>query len=284
MAPAAWCTAHTVAYRTRRIFWIGIALSFFACGILASAVRSFDARRAAAITLALELPPLRSAVVVQEAATAAERAYLDAGMASHEELAAAYVVPSISPASRLADALGHITSALTAAGDRVRIVRLHVDATPTQQTGVRVYAGSMTIDADTHALARFLTLIDLGSAMLVRDAIDPETLRALVANIERLSPAALPAAERLFFTDLLTYAAGPDAMEGPLLDALPDAAAPLIRSMLLQGGLASVRTAFSGIASRVKSEAAWPLPLVAVRSFQREGTHVVLTFDVYGRS
>lgn len=266
-------------------FWVGMLFAFVACGIMIAIGRSVAARRDAALTVALELPFLRSSVAVLEAATHAERLFVETSLTSHEELAAAYVLPVGSSASRLVASLDDIADALAQRGVSVRIHR--VDSGPASQPndeGVVTAPITLTISTDDRTAARFLEIVELGSSMLVRDALEPMAERALLSALDASAPGALPAAARFLATDLLDYAAQPDVVEGRMFADVPSDIADRLRALLLRHGLGSVRSALGDIAPMIRATHAWPLPLVRVESFVREGDRLTIVLTAFSRA
>lgn len=263
-------------------FLVGIFLAILACGMIVSIGRSFRLSRQAAITIAAELPSIRAKVALLRAITDAEESFAATGMTSRAELAEAYILPARSPSPRLASSLSDIAAALTRAGIPLHIDRLHIGDASDAGGNLRTYDATLSVIADEEAIARFIHLIEIGSTMMVHDVLESSVRDTVRRMTEEASPSSLPALERFFLTDILTYAIESDAREMAVVEKMPASTRDAVRAALLRGGLASVRSALHDIAAPLRTKASWPMPMMALRSIHRDGSRFLLNLTVFG--
>lgn len=267
-----------------------IALAAGIAGVVAGAwlllghLDAFGPKRDVAVLVGSSLPQLRSRVALLSANVEAEKLFGIEKHASREEQAAAYILPPRPEGSRAAAALQEAASALSANGATVTVQSLSFASAATEVDGHGELSGTLRLAGASENVLRLLTIVEFGGAISVRDALSPKAVRTFLETVEREAPLALPAAEEFLFSDLLTYAADPAAAEQRLLrDVPPESAAP-IRTMLLSSGLSNVRSALSPVATRLKQQRLWPMPLIRLDGLEHEGDGAwVVQLTIFGR-
>ena len=264
-------------------FTVGILLSIGACGVLASHARLFSQKRDTAVMIGTQLPQLKSTVSLLSASVEAERIFAEQSLTAREEQASVYVLPDGSPAPRTVKTLQEISRSLSDNGDFV-LEKLTFDAVPQDQGNFKTLKARAVIRGSFQKTARLLGVLGFGGDMVVRDTLSPAVQEEFLRQIEATAPLSLKRAEEFLYTDLMQYAANPDKNEQRMLEDIPTAAVSDIRATLLGAGLASVRSAFVGIASGLFEKGLWPMPLMNVQTVERNGDRWEIEFLVFSRS
>ena len=109
-------------------------------------------------------------------------------------------------------------------------------------------------------------------------------LESLLDLVAALPLAFAEAAEEFLFGDLVTYAADPTAAEQRLLRDMQPEAATSVRTLLLTSGLSDVRGALSSVASRLKQQRLWPMPLMRIDGLDHDADESwTVQLSVFGR-
>jgi len=267
-----------------------VALATGVAGVLAGAwlllghLDAFGPKRDVAVLVGSALPELRSRVALLSANVEAEKLFGIERHASREEQAAAYVLPERPEGSRAAAALQEAASALSANGSAVSVVSLAFAASATEVDGHGELAGTLKVKGSAENVLRLLTIMQFAGDISVRDALPPKAVREFLETVESESPLSLPAAEEFLFGDLVTYAADPTAAEQRLLRDMQPEAATSVRTLLLTSGLSDVRGALSSVASRLKQQRLWPMPLMRIDGLDHDADESwTVQLSVFGR-
>lgn len=263
-------------------FIVGILLSIAACGVLASYVGLFSQKRDTAVMIGTQLPELKTSVALLSASVDAERIFASQALAAREEQASVYILPDGSPAPRTVTMLQEISRTLGENGD-FTLEKLTFDGESKDEGSFTTLTARAVFRGSFQKTARMLAILGFGGDMMVRDTLSPEDQSTFLRLIEATAPASLRRAEDFLYLDLMQYAAEPDKSEQRMLEDVPNAAISDIRAVLLDAGLASVRSAFDGIASGLFEKGLWPMPLMKVRSLERSGDRWTVEFAVFGR-
>lgn len=264
------------------LFGVGILLSIGACGVLASHIGLFSQKRDTAVMIGTQLPELTSEVALLSANVEAEKMFATQALAAREEQASVYILPDGSPVPRTVKVLQEISRTIGQDGHFV-LEKLTFDPASKDQGGYRTFIAHAVFRGSFQNTARMLAILGFGGDMMVRDVLSPEAQNTFLRFIESTAPTALRRSEDFLYLDLMQYAAQPDKSEQRMLEDLSVSAASDIRAMLLDAGLASVRSAFDDIASGLFEKGLWPMPLMNVRSLERSGDRWIVEFAVFGR-
>lgn len=263
-------------------FCTGLVLFMVACGVIASHARLFTQKRDTAVMIGSQLPVLKSTVALLSASVDAERAYSLQALAAREEQASAYILPGVSPVSRVVSALQEIVIGLDR-GDELTLESQTFASTPKDTGSIKETSGTVVLQGSFRAVAELLMVIGYGGDMMVRDVLSVEDQQKFLEQVEVSAPLSLQAAEDFLYLDLVEYASSPDSAEQSILpDAQPDVV-DAVRSFLLQAGLAGVRSALSHVAPHLKERKLWPLPLMRVQSIVRDGNRWTVQMIAYSR-
>ncbi len=263
-------------------FACGILLSIGACGILASHARLFSQKRDTAVMIGVQLPELKSIVSLLSASVEAERIFASQALTAREEQAAVYILTDSSPVPRTVKTLQEISTALGKDG-HFSLEKLTFDPKPKDEGSFKTVMAHAVFRGSFQNMARILAVLGFGGDMMVRDTLSPVTQDTFLRQIEATAPLSLRHAEDFLYLDLMQYASDPDAREQRMLQDVPTSAVSDIRATLLQAGLGSVRSAFSGIAAGLFEKGLWPIPLMNVRSVERTGDLWAVEFVVFSR-
>ncbi len=263
-------------------FVAGILLSIGACGVLAAHVGLFSQKRDTAVMIGTQLPELKTAVALLSASVEAERIFATQALAAREEQASVYVLPDGSPAARTVKTLQEISRVLGEEED-FSMEKLTFDAAPKDQGSFSTLTARAVFRGSFQKTARMLAILGFGGDMMVRDTLSPDDQDAFLRQVEAMSPTSLRRAEDFLYLDLMQYAADPDKSEQRMLEDVPTVSVSDIRATLLDAGLATVRSAFTGIAAGIYEKGLWPMPLMKVRSLQRDGDRWAVEFAVFSR-
>ncbi len=263
-------------------FVAGILLSIAACGVLASHASLFSQKRDTAVMIGIQLPELKTAVALLTANVEAERVFAEQARAAREEQASVYILPDGSPAPRTVKTLQEISRALGEDGD-FNLEKLTFDDAPHDEGTFQTLTAHAVFRGSFQETARMLAVLGFGGDMMVKDVLHVQDEEAFLRQIEAARPLSLGRAEDFLYLDLLRYAAAPDKSEQYMLEDIPSAAVSDIRATLLDGGLADVRLAFAGLASRLLQTDLWPTPLMKVRRIERHGDRWLVEFALFRR-
>jgi hypothetical protein len=265
-------------------FVAGVAGILVGCGLLLKHIDAFGPKRDLAVLIGSALPELRSRVALLEANVEAERLFGIEKQAAREEQAAAYILPDEPDGARTVSVLQETAAALSAAGAQIDIKSIAFDREAVTADGVRQLHGKITLNGRSEHVSRLLTGLGFSGDLSVRDALPPEKSREFLAAVEKDSPLSLPGAEEFLFSDLVAYAADPDAAEQRVTRDMQPEVAANVRTILLAAGLADVRASLSAVAPRLKQQRLWPMPLLRVDSLTQEnGGEWIVGITVFGR-
>lgn len=264
-------------------FCIGILSTVIACGVLIAHADLFRQKREQALTIGMQLPELESSVALLKANVEAETLFFENGLTSREELADAYILPLGSPVPRLVASLSAIADALSKGGSVVKIEKVTVDSPPVTTDGIKKYHAHLVLRGTFQTVSRFLGILSFSGDMMVKDVLPTATESALLQAIESIAPLSLRSVEDFLYMDLLEYASDPDQSEERMLSDIPTDTAHELRSMVLEAGLAHVRSSLQDIAKTLRLKRVWPFPLVDVVSVRRDADRWMIDMTVYGR-
>lgn len=255
------------------LFFVGVLSIILACGVIASHVRTFSVKRDTAVLIGTSLPELRTSVALLRSTVEAETLFARQARSAREEQAAAYIFPSGSPVPRAVLTLEQLSLALRDSTNGQFSLGSLTFSSKTENKGThKILDGTAVMRGSFQDVARLLGVLSIGGDMMVRDALAPGVEEQFLRAIGTDQPLALRAAQDFLYLDLLEYALSPDLVEQGALSGVSDALRPTLRQMLLQGGLAEVRTALGPVAERLKERNVWPIPLIQVTSLSREGS------------
>ncbi len=246
---------------SRLLAWAGIGAILLALTIFSVRLQRLSVMREEAVHTGNRLPELRAHIRLLEARLAADTAYGSDLRASREEQAAAYVLPSSVDGSHV---FRVFRDAVTALG-RTEVGAPTIDslsvepATPEAASAMIVIRGRGT-SAQFGAL---YGIVQWSGYLTVQDALD-SSADAFLETVERAAPLSLPAIEEFLRTDLLAYAADPDAIEARIFRDMTPSLAAELKTSLLRSGLGSVRLTLTPVASFLKERRAWPLPFLSL--------------------
>lgn len=264
-------------------FVVGAMLTVAACGVLVSHTRLFSQKRDTAVMIGTTLPELKSEVALLAANTEAEQLFIESALESREELADAYMLPVTSPGPRLADVTNELARALSdQTKSPVNVAKIAFDQ-PEDKGSYKATPAHLTLKGSFQSVARFLGILGFSGDMMVKDVLSADTQADFLTRTERAAPLSLKEAEDFLYLDLLSYAAEPDIRESRLFKDMSTDAIAEIRALLLQNGLAEVRTAFGGVAAELKEAKAWPMPLTRIDGVERNGEMWTVSVTVFGR-
>jgi len=266
------------------LFAIGCVSAILACGLVASYVRTFELKRDTAVLVGTSLPELKTSVALLQSSVEAERIFARQARAAREEQAAAYVLPATSPVPRGVLAIEQLSLALRDASNGGFSLRSLSFSPGTENHGThKTQKGTLVVDGAFSDVAKLLGALSIGGDMMVRDALDEGVEQEFLRTVGTDEPLALKAAQDFLYRDLLEYASVPDIAEQGALSTVSDFARADLRSMLLAGGLSSVRESLGPVASRLKERKVWPLPLIDVASIDRTGDRYTVTLELQSR-
>lgn len=274
----------TDALRRRQIpgllfFGGGALLVIAACGILASHARLFSQKRDTAVMVGTQLPELKTSVALLAASVEAEQLFTQQALAAREEQASAYVLPQGSPVRRGTSAMQEV--AVAVGGLKLQTLTF---AKSTEDHGSdKTIAGSFVVTGGFANVARMLAVLGYGGDMMIRDVIPVADQQEFLRLMEAASPLSLRGAEDLLYLDLAEYAADPDKREMEALVDIPTDAQSDVRTVLLSAGLAGVRDALGPVAKHLKQQSLWPLPLMRIDGFSRNGDRWTVQFTLFSR-
>lgn len=263
------------------LFVSGLLLFIGACGVLQSHARLFGQKRDTAVMVGTELPKLKSTVALLSASVEAERVFAEQAMAAREEQASVYILPNATPVTRLVSTVQELVNSVSKDSPMV-VEKLTFDA-PADAGSYKTVKAHLTLRGSFQSLSRILAVLGFSGDMMVRDVLPIEVQEAFLSQIEALSPASLSRAEDFLYLDLIQYAAAPDKAEQRLFADVPTDAISEIRATVLEGGLAHVRSAFTGIATQLRERNLWPLPLLRVDQIVRDGERWTVEMTAYRR-
>ena len=263
-------------------FTLGILLTAAACGVLAKHARLFSEKRDTAVMIGTQLPELKAQVALLDASVEAERIFAERALAAREEQASVYVLPKGSPVSRVVSSVQEIVLGLKNDGP-LALKSIAFQKKPDDHGSVKTVQGTLVLEGRFTDIAAVLTVLGFGGDLMVRDVLPLHDQELFLEEVGRVAPLTLKRAQDFLYLDLLEYAAAPDTAEGRLTaDAASDIVLSL-RSMLLQAGLASVRSALGPVADELKASELWPLPLVRIDRVIRNGNTWTITLTALGR-
>lgn len=266
------------------MFACGMLLAFLACGLLASHARSFSVKRDTAVMIGVSLPELRSSVALFSANREAERFFSENGESAREEQAEVYVLPNAPSATRTVSVFQSIASALMKEGKVAGTVStVTFEKNPVDHGTFKTLGVHLELTGDFRFLARFLSVLSYGGTMMIRDVLSDAAAADFLKQVNLSSPLSLKAAADFLYTDLIEYAAKPDAAEQELLKDIPIDVQSQLRSFMLSSGLASVRNSLSSIALSLRDAHSWPLPLLSVQNFRQDGKKWIVELRLYRR-
>ncbi len=263
-------------------FIAGMLLAIGACGMLASHASLFSRKRDTAVMIGTQLPELKSTVSLLSANVEAERIFAEQVLSAREEQASVYILTDGSPAPRTVKTLQGISRLFGIDGDFV-LEKLTFDSAPKDFGSFKTLTAHAVFRGSFQKTARMLAVLGFGGDIMVRDTLSPAVQDAFLRQIEASAPLSLNHAEDFLYLDLMLYAANPDKSEQRMLEDVPSSTVSDIRATLLNAGLASVRSAFVGIASGIFEQRLWPMPLMKVRNLQRTGDRWIVEFAVFSR-
>lgn len=265
-------------------FFGGLILVVLACGMLVNHSRLFSLKRDTAVMIGSTLPELTSSVALLEANVEAEKFFTENALASREELADVYMLPSESPAPRTVDVLTELAKAMRDEdGNTLSLDRVSFHANPEQREGFKAYTADVTLRGNFQLVASFLGVLGFSGDMMIKDVLSLDDRDTFLTSVEHVAPLSLRQAEDFLYLDLLAYAADPETRENRLFKDMPEAVVPDLKALLLRAGLADVRLALSHVASSLSTKNVWPLPLLTVDTAERSGNQWNITLTAYGR-
>lgn len=219
-------------------------------------------------SLAMDLRELRSSVNILKVNIESERLYGQVGKAALEEQATVFVLPSSVDQNRTLRLFKQIALSVSTKEKPLLFEALTFEATtPGDPTKI---PARITLKGDLQDVTDFLNVLRWSGYFTIHDVIGARS-SIILKKIQAEAPLALPAAEELLRTDLLAYASRPDQTEEQALQDLPDSLKTEIRQLLLEAGLADMRFSLRDVASSLRTERAWPLPLLMVDDISYEG-------------
>ncbi len=233
--------------------------------------------RDTAISMAKELPELRSSNSILKGNIDSERLYGQVGKAALEEQAAAYVLPVTLDQERIRRLFQRIVDAVSETNP-ITIDRFTFGGST--QSGALVFIPSeMVLSGSEQGVSDFIGILRWSGTFTVHDIVRGQA-ETFLKRIQAEQPLALPAAEEFLRMDLLAYASRPDQAEEDAFQDLPSNVATDVKQLLLEAGLADVRSSLKTIAPLLRSQQAWPLPLLSIEqlSFEAGKGTVRLTF------
>lgn len=274
--------AHLRQSRFPLLFTAGALIAFAAAIILVSHIHSFALKRDEAMKLGLTLPGLQGQVSLAKVTLQAEKAYLQQAHAAAEEQAQAFVLPKKADTNRLERALITAAASLKDAGLNVKFGSLSVlgskDNDIASETQVNV-----VLSGDRASVVPILSLLDLSGYATVSDIVGDETVSQVLTDVNAMSPESLSDALQFLSTDLLTYASQAGALESRLTQHMSTDDALALRTLLLTRGLAHVRATLAPMASDLKTQRAWPLPLVQIETVSQDDHQWLIGLNLYSR-
>jgi hypothetical protein len=263
-------------------FFAGTALVLISCAVLAAHARLFGQKRDTAVMVGTQLPELKSSVALLAASVEAEQIFAEQALLAREEQAAAYILPEGSPVGRAVSAIQETMIGFKK-GDGLTLEKLSFGQEPEDHGSIKTTAGTMVLRGPFADVAAFLTVLGYGGDMMIRDVIPVADQQVFLALVEETAPLSLKGAEDFLYLDLVQYASSPDREEQRILaDAAPEAAGE-IRTLLLQIGLAGVRSALGPVAPHLKARELWPLPLLRIDRLTRDGDRWTADITLYSR-
>lgn len=263
-------------------FGMGTVFTIGACGVLAGHARLFSQKRDTAVMIGTQLPELKSEVALLQASVEAEQIFAEQALAAREEQAQAYVLPEGSPVSRAVSSLQETVIGFEK-GDDLRLEKLTFLSSTEDHGSYKTTNGTMILRGSYDSVAALLSVLGFGGDMMIRDVLSVEDQQEFLALIESNAPLSLKAAEDFLYLDLVQYASAPDREEKRMLGDAPAEVMDAARLLLLQAGLADVRTALGPVAEHLKAKKLWPLPLMRMSSVQRDGDRFTVEIVLYSR-
>jgi hypothetical protein len=265
-------------------FFVGTLCIILACGVIASHVQTFGVKRDTAVLIGTSLPKLRTSVALLRSTVEAEELFARQARSAREEQASAYILPGGSPVPRAVLTLEQLSLALRDASQGQFSLQSLTFASTSENRGThKTLDGTAILRGSFQDVARLLGVLSIGGDMMVRDALMPGVEEQFLHIIGTDQPLALRAAQDFLYLDLLEYALSPDIAEQGALSGVSDAVRPDLRQMLLQGGLAEVRSALGPVATRLKERNVWPTPLIQVTSLKRQESQFTVGLRLLSR-
>ncbi len=263
------------------LFVLGVILFIGACGVLQSHAQLFGQKRDTAVMVGTELPQLKSEVALLSASVEAERVFAEQAMAAREEQASVYILPSSTPVTRMVSVVQELVNSVSKESP-MTVEKLTFDA-PVDSGSFKTVKAHLTVRGSFQGLSRILAVLGFSGDMMVRDVLSVEVQESFLSQVEAAAPASLSRAEDFLYLDLIQYASTPDKAEQRVFADVPTDAISDIRATVLEGGLAHVRSAFTGIALQLRERNLWPLPLLKVDRVTRDGERWTVEMTAYRR-
>lgn len=277
----------TMRFRQRRpilAFTGGVVLLGISTFLLVRFALASDQARQHAITVGLSLPNLRTRVSLLSASIQTEQLYLRESQAARDEQAAAYVLPVELFTPRVVNAM-HGTVAALRRTRELELTSLTFAPVPIIVGDARQWTATVTLAGSLDSVAQFVSVLEWGSNLTVRDVLAPSVASELIMQVEQQHPASLTRALQFLSLDLLKYAADSDASENQLIRDMPETLARDVRYALLQAdsGLPEVRSILSPVAADLKQRKIWPMELAKVTTLSEKNGQWTVTLGVMSR-
>lgn len=243
-------------------FVLGILLMALACSLLIVHIQNFSLKKNQALTIGSQISQLRSKVLLMRATLESEKAYGADILTSQEEQASAYILPAQPDTARTVHVVQELVTALDADHHQFALDRLTFASAPQKLDGHTELGATAVLHGNLADVSHFLSVIEQSGKLTVSDVLGPTLRTQLLSKIESGSPDSLTAAAQFLLIDILRYSTNADDEEKKLFRDMSLALASDIHASLIQAGLGDIRTTLAPIASQLKSNQAWPLPLM----------------------
>lgn len=264
-------------------FILGVLLIILSCFLLFAHIRSLAIKKNTALSVGLALPALRTQVTLLKATVEAEKVTGTDMLAALEQQSAVTIFPQDQSTARFARTVPVLISAIDAGRQQLVFDQLQFAPTPVTFDSHVERTATVSLRGSLRDVSQFLSLLELQGTLTIADVLGPKVSADFLRQVEKNSPASLAAASSFLLMDILRYSLDPQAAEKTVLQDMDTTTAADVHTLLLSGGLSTVRSMLSPVASKIKTERVWPLPLASIDSVSEKNGAWVITFRLLTR-